>query len=350
MKIAMVSWAMRTLIVIWWSAVIALFLILPSLINYVLPDRSITIFTWPLLLDPLYLKNFERETGIKVHIAYFENGAGLLSKLLTTHGKGYDLIIPDDHSLEVLMNKGLVKKLDKEKLPFLDQIEPALQNHYYDPANEYSIPYYWGVYGIGYNVKKIPELSDTSWQPLFDEELIARNRVCISDDPREAIMIAALYLFGNLEALRDKENQKKVVQLLIDQKKYVEVYTSSRADSLLQNQSCALASIMSPEFLRLADTSHIKMAVPQKDAVIVVDSIAIPKETKKDDLVYQFLNYLYRPEVVAHHVKSFGYCSPLKGSDSSYFCPLDRFNDFHFFKEILSDELINELWVEVLAA
>jgi len=350
MRIAVVSWMMRTLIVIWWSVVIAFFLMVPSLFHYLMPDRSITVFTWPLLLDPLYLKNFERETGITVHIAYFENGAGLLSKLITAQGRGYDLIIPDDHSLEVLESKGLVKKLDKSKLHFLDSIEPLLQNQYYDPANEYSIPYYWGVYGIGYNVKKIPELSDSSWQPLFDKELIARNRVCLSDDPREAIMIAALYLFGNLEALRDVENQKKVVQLLIDQKKYVEVYTSSRADSLLQNQSCGLASIMSPEFLRLGENSNIKMAVPQKDAVIVVDSIAIPKNSKKDDLVYQFLNYLYRPEVVAHHVKSFGYCSPLKGNEFSYFCPLDRIHDFHFFKEILSDELVNELWVKVLAA
>ena len=167
---------------------------------------------------------------------------------------------------------------------------------------------------------------------MFDKNIIADNRVCISDDPREAIMIAALYLFGNIEALLDQKNQEKVVQLLIDQKKYVEVYTSSRADSLLQNQSCGLASIMSPEFLRLgADNNTIKMVVPQKDAIVVVDSIVIPKETQKDDLVYQFLNYLYKPEVVEHHVKSFGYCSPLKGNAATYFCPLDRFNDFQLF-------------------
>lgn len=108
---------------------------------------------------------------------------------------------------------------------------------------------------------------------------------------------------------------------------------------------------MSPEFLRLGvDNSIIKMVVPQKDAVVVVDSIVVAKTSTKDDLVYQFLNYLYKPEVVAHHVKSFGYCSPLKGNQSSYFCPLNRFNDFHFFKEIISDEEINALWIEVLAA
>ncbi len=36
-------------------------------------------------------------------------------------------------------------------LTFWHRLNPILLNMYADPANEYSIPYYWGVYGIGYD-------------------------------------------------------------------------------------------------------------------------------------------------------------------------------------------------------
>ncbi len=54
------------------------------------------------------LKNFEKETGIKLYITYFENGPALLSKVVATKGSGYDMIIPDDHSLELLIQQEII--------------------------------------------------------------------------------------------------------------------------------------------------------------------------------------------------------------------------------------------------
>lgn len=355
MRIPYFSILMRVGIFLFWTTVIALFLMIPGFIAKFRHERSLTIFAWPLLLDPIYLKQFEKETGIKLYITYFENGPALVSKLAATNGSGYDIIIPDDHSLEILINQGMLQKIDRSKLHFWSDLNPLLLNTYADPHNDYSVPYYWGVYGIGYDedvFKMGPP--PAQWGTLFDASLFPRVRICMTDEPREAILLTAQYLFGTIDALKNKETREQVKQALIKQKKMVEVYTVSRSDNLLQSKSCGLAAIMSPEVWRLRkDHPNISMVIPKEGSFLVIDSIAIPKSTAKDSMIYQFLNYLFRKEVMLHHLENFGFCSPLvsiSSSDQEKFCPIQQFKNFDFFRSVISDDEINTLWIEVLAA
>lgn len=355
MRIPLISSLARLGIFFFWAITIALFLMLPTLLQPFKQKRSLTIFSWPLLLDPVYLKQFEQETGIKIYITYFENGPALLSKVAATHGTGYDIIIPDDHSLELLIQQKLVKKIDHARLNFWNELNPALLNIYADPNNEYSIPYYWGVYGIGYDqdlFKNGPP--PAHWSTLFDPKICPESRICMTDDPREAILLTAQYLFGSIDALKNKEAREHVKNSLIRQKKQVEVYTTSRSDNLLQSKSCGLAAIMSPDIWRLhKEHPNISMVIPEEGSFVVVDSIALPATTEKDEMIYQFLNFLFKKEVVAHHIETFGYCSPLTDlmpSDQATFCPIERFKTFDFFRNVISDDEINALWIEVLAA
>ena len=354
MRMAPISWIVRFLIFCFWILVIGLFLLIPTVANHFKQEKSLTIFTWPLLIDPIYLKKFEQETGIKLYISYFDNSAALLNKMIATNGRGYDLVIPDDRSLELLIAHGLIKKIDHSKLDFWAKLNPVLLGNYADRANEYSIPYYWGVYGIGYDQNLIKGEITPSWEILFNPTLCVNTRLCMTDEPREAIMIAAQYLFGSIEALKDKAAQEQVKQLLIAQKKYVEVYTISRSDSLLQSKSCGFAAIMSPDLWRLSrEFPHIKMVIPAPSSFAIIDSFALCAATRKQDLIYTFLNYLYRPEVLTHHMQNFGFCSPLEHTflpGQEEFCPMDRFASFEFFRNIISDDEINQIWIEVLAA
>lgn len=353
MRMPIVLTITRLLILGFWIAAIVFFLMIPTILGYFSTERSLTIFTPPALLDPIYLKKFEKETGIKIYLTYFENGPALLSKLAATKGRGYDVIIPDDHSLELLIKQGFVKPIDKSKLPFWDNLNPLLADNYYDPHNAFSIPYYWGVYGVGYDGQAFPQgLPSDSWALLFTQHACAK--VCMTDDPREAIMIAAQYLFGTIDALKDEQAREKVKQALIAQKPYVEVYTLSRSDNLLQTKSCALAAVMSPELLRLnRENPHIDMLIPKEGSFYIVDAIAIPKTTQKDAMIYQFLNFLYQEESILHHSNLYGFCSPLTSitvPDQEKFCPTKHDKKFDFFRNVISDELINEIWIEVLAS
>lgn len=356
MKIKIEVSLVRFFIVLFWILVIGIFLIIPNLTNlYLKKGRSLTIFTWALLLDPIYLKKFEQETGIKLYISYFDSGPALLNKIAATKGYGYDILFPDDRSLQVLIQEGYLKKIDRNKILFWENLVPNLLGTYADPTNDYSIPYYWGIYGIGYNESFFANKAIIpSWEMLFNNKYCTHTKICMTDEPREAILMAAQYLFGSIEALKSLNARLQVKHLLIEQKKNVEVYTSLRADSLLQSKSCALAAIMSPDVWRLAkDHPQIKMLVPQEGSFKVIDSVALPKTTHKDDLIYTFLNFLFTHSVMQHHVELFGFCSPLKTitvQGQEQFCPVHDGSNIQFFKNIISDEDINQMWIEILAA
>lgn len=355
MNISFESVINRILMILSWGSLIAGFLYLPYVYRLFDQKATLTIFTPPLLLDPEYIKKFEEKKGVRVTLSYFENGSALLSKIAATGGKGYDLVLPDDHTLDVLISRNMLKPLDKNKLAFWSQLHTSLLNPYYDPHNRFTVPYYWGVYGIAYDADQFPEGFVThTWELIFSTTPCPGAHICMTDDPREAILIAAQYLFGTIDALKDPVAQEAVKQLLIRQKKQVEVYTLARADTLLQTKSCSLATIASPEAWRVSRLSpEIKMIIPQEGSFFIIDSFGILKDSEKDELIYEFLNFIFEQESIKHHSQLYGFCSPLTTifvPSQNEFCPIDQKSNFDFFRPVISDEHINEIWTEVIAA
>src|SRR5271154_1669420 len=160
----------RMMVVIFWVLVLFGFMYSPALIRWFSrSEKSITVFTWPLIIDANYITAFEKETGIKVYISYYESNEELLTKLKTTRGRGYDLVIPSDYAIEQLIKEQLVKKIDMSKLDFIGRINPFLKNNYYDPTNEYSLPYFWSVYGLCIDRDAFGgQLPEASWALIFD--------------------------------------------------------------------------------------------------------------------------------------------------------------------------------------
>jgi spermidine/putrescine transport system substrate-binding protein len=341
----------RIAIIAFWASIITAFLLVPKAVNMFRQERTLTIFTWPLMLDPIYLKKFEKETGIKLYITYYDSSSALLSKLKASKGAGYDLIIADDHTAELIIQNKLVKKIDWQKIPFKDEINPFLRSRYYDPHDEYTLAHYWGFCGIGYDADYFgTNQPPQTWGLLFDPKLMP-EKICMTDDPREALMITAQYLYGSIDVLKEPAKLKHIKEVLLAQKKHVEVYSNARADNLLQTKSCPVAAIMSPEVQRLQKEHHnVQFLSPQEGGFLVIDLFMLSQASTKDDLAYQFLNYLYRPEVVEHHSKLFGYCSPLlRDTLSNNFCSVSNPN-YDFFRNVIPDREINNIWIEILAA
>lgn len=343
------------LIVIFWLLVLAAFLYAPAVGRLFYKERSITVFTWPSILDPQYLSQFEKETGIKLYISYYESNQELFSKVQATGGTGYDIIMPSDSTVELLVKDKLLKKIDRSRLNFMDQLNPHLLGHYFDPNNEYSLPYFWGVYGIGidktYFSGRIP---CPSWGLIFNKDLVPAP-IGMTDESREAIMLASYYLFGTIDIAKDPEKIAQVKQLLIAQKKWVEAYSESRSEYLLVSKSCPVVFALSPDIYKVKDDHpNLDFIIPQEGSFVFIDSIVIPATTDKDDMIYTFINYLYRREVLEHHRNKFGFCSPVLESVPKMpenFCPsAHTFKNLHFFKNVIPQPLVNDIWITLMSA
>ena len=334
--------------IVTFLAILYGFLNIPKVYSFFRESRSINVLAWPNIIDSRYFDQFEKDTGIKVYITYFENYEELLVKLKVGI-QNYDLIMGTDYIIKDFIKEGIVKKIDKEKFMFWDHIYPSLLNHYYDPENDYTIPYSWEVLGLGIDTDYYDgKMPSATWKLLFDKAY-APERVGIIDDARELTSIALFYLFGN-NVIPDDKQLDAVLDLLLEQKKWVAAYTDLRTDFLLISRSAPVVLGISSDIYHAKKTHpHIDFLVPEEGSFAMVDSFLIPVSTRKDELVYAFLNYLYQPDIIAKYAARF-YWFPVTdhiGDENSHIImpTPSLFSQSRFINYQIPDQQLRKLWV-----
>lgn len=362
----------RFSIVLFWT--VLLFVILYSPYFFKLgQDKSINVFMWSGMLDLHYISKFEERTGIRVRFSHYESNEELVVKMRATEGEGYDLIAPGDYAVNILRKENLLKKLDKSKLNFFSNLNPILMNHYYDPNNDYSIPAEWSVFGIGIDKDYFQEFlkthsfNDISWGLVLDPKLMSETpeyyQIIMSNDPLVSIPITALYLFGSLNDLT-VEKLQQVKQLLIKQKKFVEAYVDFRPDYYLATKNCHIALSSSSYVWRsIYAYPHVDFIVPKEGTLVNIENYAMPITTKKEDMVYQFLNFLMEAKTAKHHFESESTVFPvtvdvipqldLKDSIKNLLTVSpEQFKKFNFIRlDLLSgpvdENYLQDLWIKI---
>jgi spermidine/putrescine transport system substrate-binding protein len=353
-----VSLLFRAGIIFFWIGCLIVLLAIASVGSLSQNVKTINVLTYPATLDQKIIAEFEKETGIRVNLIYYENNEELFVKLLTTKGQGYDLFMPSDYSVERFIKHGLMKPIDKSKLNFWHRINPRVIGQYFDPENIYTIPFFWTVYGLGINRnffdKKIPD----SWQLLFDYSL-SHAKVGMFNLAREALLTTALYLFGGIENLTEQKI-KQIQTILVNQKKNVEAYIDAdfRANYLLASDASPVVVAASTFIAQLMkENEAIDFILPREGTFILIDSWALPTATTKDDLVYQFINFLFKPSALLHLFQNYPFfpvTNDLKMlmeenevPESIIRAHFDTKLKLEFFKNVLSDESANNVWITV---
>ncbi len=351
---------LRVLVILAWIGLIYLFLIFPFLFkNKNEHEQSLRVYTWANRIDESVLQDFQEKTGIKIYLNYYESAEELLTKIEMMPSLDCDIMLPSSHILERMIHAQLIKKIDKTKCPFIENIYSEFLTQTVDPENEYSIPLYWDVFGLGYNNLKINH-NDISLKMLFDPNCIVGAEVGMTDEAREAIFLAAQYLNLDLNHL-DHVALKKIRNLLKDQKSFVGAYTDSQQGYFLTSDTFALvASDREIVCRQMQNYDFVKFALIPQGSMLRVDNVAINAQTQKDDLIYKFLNYLFSDEVLLYHAQKFCILPTTKtvfqNLDSKYIGVPDLYPGSQSFKKLinfnvgLSQKAINDFWIRFKAS
>ena len=122
------------------------------------------VYNWGEYIDPEILKDFQKETGIKVNYDTYASNEDLYIKMTQSQDK-YDVVVPSDYMIERFIKEGLIQEINFENIPNFSGVEDKLKNPTFDPENKYSIPYFWGTVGIVYNKSEVKDKVD-SWDIL----------------------------------------------------------------------------------------------------------------------------------------------------------------------------------------
>ncbi|MEM8727554.1 MAG: extracellular solute-binding protein [Chlamydiota bacterium] len=348
----------RSIIIALW---IGLFFAFLTTTDYLKPikggKQSLNIFSWPEILNPEIVKRFERETGIRVIRHYYTSNEELLVKSKADRGKGYDLIIPSDYAVIKLVEEQLLQPIDHSQLTFTDHLNPKLIRQDFDPKNTYSIPFIWEILGFGIDKEQYQEIPfEPTWKEIFSTTH-PNTKISMVNDPIEAIDITAHYLFDRKELLSPREIAL-IRSKLLQQKPLVEAYAGIRGDYLLMTKNVAVAVIPSSYVLRAAtDYPHIDFVLPDDYCFISIENMCIPKGSENQDLVYTFLNYLYRPEIFASETNTFQNfpattnIRPHIDNAPVLIKTLDALNayqgTFFYTRQLLSEKESRSLWIEL---
>lgn len=342
---------------IFWSGLILALLYFPFTKFFFSQEKSINVFTWGDILERSVIDEFEHSTGIKVHLSYYASNEELLVKLKATEGKGYDLIIPSDYSVQILREEGLLKKLDPTKLSFYSSLNPTLLNHPFDPENQFSIPFEWELFVLGIDknfFKNRPLLP--SWKMIFDPAIV-QYQIGMINDPVEAIAIAAFYLYGSVETLSEAQLQE-VIHLLIEQKKRVTAYAEFRADYFLASKNCPVVLTSTSYIWRaMRRFDFISFVVPKEGTFVTIENLCIPAASQKEEITYKLLNFLYRPESMKTHYTTYGVFPATldvmpelgldKETEALFKTSKENFHQFHFMRTVASQQAIRDAWIQV---
>lgn len=280
--------------------------------------QSINLYNWSNYIPPELLKKFEKETGIRVNLDVYDSNESLLAKL-KAGATGYDVIVPSDYMVKIMIDEGLLEKIDAYKLPNFKNVADFSVRPPFDPKREYSAPYMWGVTGFTYDAARVPggKLED-SWKSFFEPPEALRGKVVALNDANDLYSAAAYYL-GFDQCTEDPKQAEKILAVLLKQKPYLAAYNSDGTIERMQ----AREVIMHHQWNGAAHRTKKKLPTavfvyPKEGLPFWNDNFAVPKGAKNKAGAIRFINWMMDPKNIAVASNFTGYNNSIKGSSAHF--------------------------------
>ncbi len=253
-------------------------------------------------------KLFEEETGIKVNYTTYDSNENMYNKI-KSGGANYDIIIPSDYMVQRMIDEGLIEKINFDNIPNYVNIMDEYKNLYFDPNNEYSVPYTVGMFGLIYNTTMVDETPD-SWSIMWDEKY--SGNILMFNNSRDAFGIAQCLLGIDLNT-SDENEWRRAYEKLKEQKPLVCSYVMDDVYNKMESGDAAMAAYYAGDFLTMqANNPDLAFVYPKEGTNIYVDSACIPVGCQNKEGAELYINFLLREDVALANAEYICYATPNK--------------------------------------
>lgn len=260
--------------------------------------------------EEYFNENLAEKYGHKIKVNYttYSSNEELYAKLTNTN-TSYDVIIPSDYLVALLIREGLLHKINFENVPNFKYIDQAyIDGNYYDTTNEYSVPYTMGKVGIIYNTSLIEDEID-SWSALWDEKYKDAG-ILQFNNARDAFATAH-FLLGMSINTTDKSEWDAAYQKLIEQKPIIQKYVMDEVFNKMESGNASLAPYYAGDYFTMyASNEDLAFVYPKEGSNVFVDAMCIPKCSENKELAELFINFMLEPEIAIANAEYICYASP----------------------------------------
>lgn len=259
-------------------------------------NQELNLFTWDGMFPQEILDGFEEETGYQINYTNFDYDEDMLAKLEEAKGGSYDYIIADDYIIETVIDEGLAQKLDTTKLSTWENINPVYQGQFYDPTDEYTIPYGAGIPLIVYDPTKV-DIDITGYEDLWDASL--EDSIAIIGNYRviEGIVLKTM---GESFNTNDLDTIKAAGEKLLELAPNIRIISDANTQDYLLNGEVSVAFIYTSQVVTaLQSNPDLKVVYPKEGLGFGIMAGFIPSQAPNTEAAYAFADYINRPENAA---------------------------------------------------
>jgi spermidine/putrescine-binding protein len=269
-------------------------------------STELNLYAWSEYVPQQLLDDFTAQTGVKVNYDTYSSNEEMLAKL-QAGASGYDLVIPSDYMVAVMVKLDLLDPLDLAQITNFANIDPKFADQYYDPGNKYTVPYMWGTTAMAYHKTNAP-FEPKSWADLWDPAF--ENKLVLLDDSRE-VPGMALQVLGFDKNSTNADELEQAKQKLIELKPNILLFNSDDPETpLITGEAWAGLVFNGNASLGFAEDPEIAYICPTEGCGLWFDNLAMPKGAPHPDAAMAFINHVLEPEQSVLITAEFPYSNP----------------------------------------
>ena len=295
-------------------------------------QKQLTISNWPLYIDEAKVKRngrkvtvyptleqFQRRTGITVDYTADVNDNNeffgiVRNQLASCDPTGRDMFVLTDHMAARVKDLGWLQKIDKTKVPNVDQnLVANLKHPAWDRHREYSVPWQSGLTGIAYNAKLVKPVGSF-------EELLTRpdlkGKVTLLTEMQDTMKFMLLLEGKDPEHFTDNDFANACARLEKSVRSgQIRAFTGNEYAQDLVEGNVVACEAWSGDILQLQfDNPHIKFVTPEEGLSLWSDNMLIPNKASHKANAEAWMNYYYDPKVAAELAAWVNYICPVDGA------------------------------------
>ena len=254
---------------------------------------------------------YEETYGQKVTVNYstYASNEDMYNKI-SSGAVSYDVIIPSDDMIAKMAEENLLHPLNFENIPNYQYIDDAFKGLYYDPQNQYSVPYTYGIVGVIYDANVVDEADVGGWELMWNEKY--SGRIVQFNNPRDAFGTAQ-YKLGLDVNSSDKAMWDLAYGEMLAQRPLVYSYVMDEIFNMMESGEAAIGAYYAGDYFTMVDAQaenvDLQFYYPEQTN-FYVDAMCIPSCAQNKELAEIFINYMLSEEAAVANAEYTYYASP----------------------------------------
>ncbi len=308
--------------------------------------RTLYLYNWTYYTPDEVIEAFEKEFDCKVKLDNYSTCDEMYAKL-RAGAKGYDVVIPSNDFVSIMIKQGMLRELDQSKMTNLDKINPVIQKKMdFDPDMKYSIPYALSATGIMVN-KTLVNWDYPRDYSIFSDQRFSKVGATMMDDMREVLGCALLQLGYDMNSVDDRELAEAYELVSKQWKPNLTKFDAEGFGKSFAAGNFALCQGYPEIVFGEVDESRwdetIDFFIPEEGGPASLDCMVILKDAPHYELANEFINFIHRPEMYAKFIDAFGYPCVVNTEAPQFVTKKSMYNAEQAYTCTLKQDLGNNL-------